>query len=55
MDFSEKEIKILCKVISFYIKKFPIDNNDNVETFKKLIKKILIYRIEILFGRFRDV
>ncbi len=49
MDISEEELKILCKIVSFYIKKFPI-NDDKV--IKKLIKKILLYRVEILLGDF---
>jgi len=53
VDFSEKELKFLCEMISFYIKKIP--NTEDKETVNNLVKKIVIYRTEILLGEHRDL
>ncbi len=53
MDFSEEELKFLCEMISFYVKK--ISTTEDKEIVKKLVKKIVIYRTEILLGEHHDL
>ena len=44
MNFSKLDLKVLCDMISWYIRKNPQVDQDA----KNLIKKILVYRAKIL-------